>query len=324
MMAARFLGGGGASSATDRSAAGDAERNWSRAGRRDRVGALRDFLRLLPFFDAAPLRAEGSEKSSQSPAIAMTTARPMPAHVTALSTATHGRLPGLVTVGLGAHVRFGTMGAMPSTAQLLAFMATSALIVAIPGPSVLFIIGRALAQGRRSALASVAGNALGVYLQIVAVAIGLGPLIAASSTAYLVVKVIGGLYLCWLGIGAIRGRRALADALATGAPTVTKGSLRSAVLVGLTNPKVIVLFAALLPQFVNPAGRVWLQMLLLGLVFIAIALIGDGAIALSAARARDWFLRRPERAAGVAGGGGAMLVALGVWTIAHGGLGSRS
>ena len=202
---------------------------------------------------------------------------------------------------------------MPSPSTLLAFAAASAVIIAIPGPSVLFTIGRALSAGRREALLTVVGNALGILTQICALAVGLGPLIAASATAYTVLKVVGAGYLVWLGIQAIRNRRALAEAFESGVP-VTPHSLhavRAGYVVGVTNPKTIVFFAALLPQFVDPGSPVLTQLVALGTVFAVLALVMDGTVALVASRARDWFASSPRRMSRVGGTGGLMMVGLG-------------
>ena len=96
--------------------------------------------------------------------------------------------------------------AVPSTSQWLAFVLASFLFMQVPGPSLLFTVGRALTVGRRDALLSVFGNALGEVGQVVLVSIGLGALVAASSTLYTVVKVAGAAYVCWLGVQAIRHR----------------------------------------------------------------------------------------------------------------------
>jgi sodium/hydrogen antiporter len=206
-----------------------------------------------------------------------------------------------------------TLGGMPSPSTLLAFAAASVVIIAIPGPSVLFTIGRALSAGRREALLTVVGNALGILTQICALAIGLGPLIAASATAYTALKVVGAGYLVWLGVQAIRNRRALAAAFEAGVP-VTAHSLhavRAGYVVGVTNPKTIVFFAALLPQFVDPGSSVLPQLVALGTVFAVLALVMDGTVALVASRARDWFASSPKRMSRVGGTGGLMMVGLG-------------
>jgi threonine/homoserine/homoserine lactone efflux protein len=204
---------------------------------------------------------------------------------------------------------------VPSTAHLLAFATTSVVIILLPGPSLLFTIGRAISAGRRDALLTVLGNALGLFTQILGVALGLGPLIGASATAYTVLKVIGAGYLIWLGLQTWRHRRdSTGDLGVLDRPAKpSRHAVRDGYLVGLTNPKTIVFFAALLPQFVDDsAGLVWSQFAILGLVFMAIGIIGDGSFALLAGRARDWFASSPQRMERIGGTGGLMMVALGV------------
>jgi threonine/homoserine/homoserine lactone efflux protein len=202
---------------------------------------------------------------------------------------------------------------MPSASTLLAFAVASVVIIVIPGPSVLFTIGRALSAGRREALLTVVGNALGILTQICGLAIGLGPLIAASSTAYTALKVLGAGYLLWLGVQAIRNRRVVADAFAAGVTGTAHPlhAVRAGYVVGVTNPKTIVFFAALLPQFVDPADAVWSQLVALGTVFAMLALLLDGSVALAASRARDWFASSPRRMERVGGAGGLLMVGLG-------------
>jgi threonine/homoserine/homoserine lactone efflux protein len=204
---------------------------------------------------------------------------------------------------------------VPSTTHLLGFVVAAVIIVLIPGPSLLFTIGRALAAGRRAALLTVVGNAAGLLTQIAGLALGLGPVLAASPTAYLVLKVVGAGYLAYLGARTIIQRGAAADALRADLPAATPSlhALRDGYLVGLTNPKTIVFFAALLPQFVDrDAGRVGLQMLVLGMVFAVIAIVSDGAFALAAGTARAWFARSPGRLAAMSAIGGAMMIVLAV------------
>ena len=176
---------------------------------------------------------------------------------------------------------------MPSPSTLLAFAVASAVIIAIPGPSVLFTIGRALSAGRRVALLTVVGNALGILTQICGLAVGLGPLIAASATAYTVLKVVGAGYLVWLGVQAIRHRRALAEAFEAGVPLTAPSlhAVRAGYVVGVTNPKTVVFFAALLPQFVVQTSPVLTQLVALGAVF-------------AGARRRHGRHRRPRREPG--------------------------
>ena len=209
---------------------------------------------------------------------------------------------------------------MPSAAQLLAFCGLAFVVIAIPGPSVLFVVGRALAHGRRTALASVAGNELGEFTLAVLAAIGLGPLIQRSALALLMIKLAGAAYLVYLGIRAIRNRRV--HDLAGDLAARTQGSLRSAAdgyLVGVANPKTAVFFVAILPEFVSRgAGHVSVQMLLLGAIFVLIALVSDATWSLSASAARTWFARSPRRVELIGGAGGLAMIGLGVTIAATG------
>ncbi|MFZ2514121.1 MAG: LysE family translocator [Candidatus Lutibacillus vidarii] len=212
------------------------------------------------------------------------------------------------------------------TAHLLAFVAASVVVVAVPGPSVLFTIGRALTAGVRVALLTVLGNGIGLAAQVLLVAAGLGGLVAASSTAYAAVKYVGAAYLIWLGLDAIRHRRdglTEADELAptadAGRTTGDLDALRTGVLVGVTNPKSIVFFAALLPQFVDPgaAAPQWAQLVILGMVFVLIALLGDSLWAVAAGSARGWFASSPQRLARLRGIGGLLICGLGIGVAAR-------
>lgn len=204
-------------------------------------------------------------------------------------------------------------GAMPSTQHLLAFALTALIIIVVPGPSVLFIVGRALAAGRREALLTMAGNAIGAGVMLAAVAVGLGTLIAASSVALLVVKLAGAAYLVYLGVQAFRQRRSLVAALTSGNTTTrARQAMWQGFLVGVTNAKTAVFFAAVLPQFVDrSAGHAGLQILLFGLTFVLIALVSDSVWALVAGTARQWFARSPKRLELVGGTGGLMIIGLG-------------
>ncbi|MFF2083302.1 LysE family translocator [Nocardia sp. NPDC058176] len=204
---------------------------------------------------------------------------------------------------------------MVSWAHLLSFAGLSFLLVLIPGPSVLFTISRALTVGRRVALLTVVGNAAGVYAQVVAVAFGLGALVATSATVFTAVKLAGAIYLVYLGVQAIRHRADLARAIEPGAVTrtfSTAAALRDGFVVGFANPKTIVFLAALLPQFVDTArGAVPQQMLLLGLCIPAFGLICDSIWAFAADTTRTWFARTPRRLAALGGTGGLAMIGLG-------------
>ena len=203
---------------------------------------------------------------------------------------------------------------MVSGGQLLGFALASLVLIVIPGPGVLFVVGRALAHGRRSALATACGHAAGNYVVAACVAVGLGTILQRSATVFVVVKIAGAAYLMWLGIQAIRHRKSLADAFAAAAdPREGWRALRDGMVVGITNPKSYILFGAVLPQFVNRAhGNVPAQMLLLALVSVVIGGVCDCAWGFAASVVRNWFARSPRRFEMVGGAGGLAMIGVGV------------
>ena len=209
---------------------------------------------------------------------------------------------------------------MISSGRLLAFGVTAFVVIVIPGPSVLFVVGRALAGGRRVAILTVVGNALGEYVQVLAVAFGVGALAEQSVAAFTALKLVGGAYLVYLGVRTFRERRSLAAALA--GPAAARSDRRSfvqGVTVGVTNPKTVVFLAAILPQFVSrSAGDVPAQILLLGLIFAAIAMLSDSMWALAAGGFREWFARSPRRLELIGGAGGLAIVAVGAGLLVSG------
>jgi len=204
---------------------------------------------------------------------------------------------------------------MPPLNLWLGFLVASLLLAAIPGPSLLFVIGRALAEGRRVAMLSVLGNGLGILAQILLIAVGLGPLVARSAALYTILKVAGAAYLIYLGITTIRHRGDAEAALATlDAPRrLAHHAIRDGFIVGVTNPKTVVFFVALLPQFVAPGhGPVPLQMAVLGLTFFVVGVTSDGLVAMAAGSARAWLASRPHRLRRLSAAGGVMMILLGV------------
>ena len=204
---------------------------------------------------------------------------------------------------------------MLPTAHLWEFLVTVYVVILIPGPSVLFVVSRGLALGRRAALATVAGNTLGLALQLALVAVGLGSVIARSDTVFLVLKLFGAAYLIYLGIAKIRDRKALAAMLGAGvtAPRTTRRIIREGFTVGATNPKGLIIFTAILPQFIERSqGHTTLQLLTLGLICVVIAVLSDGVWAIGSGSARQWLGRSPRRLERLSATGGVMLVGLGV------------
>src|ERR1700760_2929872 len=186
---------------------------------------------------------------------------------------------------------------MVSSGQLLGFTLASLVIIVIPGPGVLFVVGRALSHGRRTAVATAAGHAVGNYLVAACVAVGVGSLLQRSEQVFLVIKLAGALYLVFIGVQAIRHRDSLA-AVMTAAADGSDGwrALRDGVIVGVTNPKTYILFGAILPQFISRnAGDVPGQMLLLAAISVGLGLACDSAWGLAAGALRAWFARSPRR-----------------------------
>ncbi|MET9498820.1 LysE family translocator [Streptomyces sp. NPDC006552] len=198
--------------------------------------------------------------------------------------------------------------------RLLAFCTMSVLLSVVPGPSVLFVIGRALAHGRRTALTSVLGNALGGYALVIAVALGIGALVETSVVVFDVIKLAGAGYLVYLGVRALRAswkNRARAVSF-TSVSSSGRSSVWAGFMVGVTNPKSVVFLTAVLPQFVDrEAGHVSIQMLILGFAGAVLALISDGLWGLTASAARTWFGRSPQQMSLVGGTGGLAMIGLG-------------
>jgi len=173
---------------------------------------------------------------------------------------------------------------MPAADTLLVFALSTLVLLAIPGPSVLFVVARTVEHGRAAGLVSMLGVEAGALVHVAVAAAGVSALVASSPTALTVLRWAGGAYLLWLGAQALRRRRAvLAGAPA---PHASHARLfRQGVLVDLLNPKTALFFLAFLPGFVERGqGPVALQVVVLGSCFVALAAITDGAYALAAAR----------------------------------------
>jgi len=197
--------------------------------------------------------------------------------------------------------------------RLLAFALAATVILVIPGPSVLFVVGRALAHGRPVALASVVGNEIGEFVVAAAVALGVGAIVERSLLVFTVMKLTGACYLIYLGVRALLERRRPVVFESAGRPYGTWRAVRQGFVVGVANPKTAVFFIAVLPQFVDRAsGHVSLQMLLLGLTFTLIALVTDSAWGLAASGARAWLGHSPRRLGLISGVGGVAMIGLGV------------
>lgn len=209
-----------------------------------------------------------------------------------------------------------TTAAIPS--RLWEYLIATILIILAPGPSVLFTIARAIAWGRVAAIATVIGNAFGMFLVSVLVAFGLGPLLQSSKLFYNGIQWAGGAYLIYLGYSAIAASKIDAQGLqkTEGSKPSFFTSIKNGFWVGVLNPKSIVFFAAILPQFVDQEkNNVTAQLLLLGAIFATIALISDGSYGLLAGTVRSWLAGDVKRLIFMRRFGGVVMIGLGVFTI---------
>ncbi|HZB60194.1 MAG TPA: LysE family translocator [Actinomycetota bacterium] len=206
---------------------------------------------------------------------------------------------------------------MPETSTLALFAVAAVTLLVIPGPAVLYIVTRSVDQGRAAGLASVCGVHVGTLVHVAAAALGLSALLVSSATAYDTVRWLGAAYLVWLGV-----RRLLArdeDLPAAPGPDARRPGLRrifaQGVVVNVLNPKTALFFLAFLPQFVDTSrGSVPFQVVVLGVAFVLLGLLSDGAYAMAASTGAGWLRRRPgvARASRLVSGG--VLISLGVTT----------
>ena len=209
-----------------------------------------------------------------------------------------------------------TLDALPS--RLWEYLIATILIILAPGPSVLFTIARAIAWGRVAAIATVIGNASGMLLVSVFVAVGLGPILQSSEFLYNAIQWAGGAYLIYLGYAAIAASKvdALDMRACAGSKPTFFTSVKNGFWVGVLNPKSVVFFAAILPQFIDQEkNNVTAQLLLLGAIFALIALISDGSYGLLAGTIRQWLAGDVKRLIFMRLIGGVVMIALGFFTI---------
>jgi len=199
--------------------------------------------------------------------------------------------------------------------RLAEYIVAAMVIILAPGPSVLFVIARAIAWGRKTAVFTVAGNVTGAFFLSTFVAFGLGPILQRSELAYTAVQWGGGLYLIYLGIDAIRHRVVHASDMKNQgdvAPSIRR-SMRDGFWVGALNPKGLVFYAAVLPQFIDrDRGSVTAQLILLGAIFSILAFISDGSWGLLAGTARQWLATDPRRLEKLRATGGSIMIILGI------------
>lgn len=178
---------------------------------------------------------------------------------------------------------------MPSGTLLLGFVAAALVVLIIPGPGVMYVVARSVGQGHRAGLASAVGLSAGALVHVAAAAAGLSAILLTSATAFGIIKALGAGYLIYLGIRTLFADRPTAS-METSAPLSLTRLVTDGVVISVFNPKIALFFLAFLPQFVDPGrGPVTQQVLLLGLIYVALALITDSTYAFLAGSLRHWF-----------------------------------
>jgi len=206
----------------------------------------------------------------------------------------------------------------PLPARYPEYLIAAILIILAPGPSVLFAIARAIAWGRATAIATVAGNALGMFSLSILIAFGLGPILEQSELAFISVQILGGLYLIYLGIDALRHSKVHAEDMVNQGDTRPSAikSIKDGFWVGALNPKGLVFFAAILPQFLDKnSANLTAQLLLMGATFALLAFLGDGTWGILAGTVRIWMANSPVRLIRLRQLGGVVIVLLGIFTL---------
>ena len=199
--------------------------------------------------------------------------------------------------------------------RMVEFLVASFIIIVVPGPSVLFAVARAVSWGRTIAVLTVVGNALGMLVLAALIAFGFGPVLQHSPVLYALVQWAGGAYLVWLGIDALRHRTLHAERMTEAGPLAPSRlrTVREGFVVGVLNPKAVVFFAAVFPQFVDRTrGSVPMQLMVLGAIFACMALLSDGTWAVVAGTARAWLADNPRRLVTMRAVGGIVMVCLGL------------
>jgi threonine/homoserine/homoserine lactone efflux protein len=205
---------------------------------------------------------------------------------------------------------------LPTHSQLLFFITTAAILLAIPGPAILYIVGRSIGQGRNAGLVSALGIGVGTLIHTAAAAVGLSALLVSSATAFSVVKYLGAAYLVYLGVQRLRSKESLAAASDTAAPRVTLSRVFSqGIVVNVLNPKTALFFFAFLPQFIDPSrGHVVTQILSLGILFAAMGTASDCLWALFSGSVAGWLRNNQRWMRNERYVSGGILISLGVVT----------
>jgi threonine/homoserine/homoserine lactone efflux protein len=203
---------------------------------------------------------------------------------------------------------------MPAPTTFALFAAATIVLLVVPGPAVLYIVTRSVAQGRGAGFVSVLGVHTGSIVHVAFAAVGVSALLYASATAFTAVKYAGAAYLVFLGLRKLLGRGAAEQALAEPAAASRRRLFAQGMVVNVLNPKTAIFFLAFLPQFVNPArGPVAVQIVALGLCFIGLGIVSDSSYALLASALAGRLRRTPAAGRALDRSSGVMLLGLGAY-----------
>lgn len=208
---------------------------------------------------------------------------------------------------------------MPDFSSLILFFAAAAVLLITPGPAVLYIVARSIDQGRTAGVVSVLGIAVGTFFHVAAAALGLSAILLSSAVAFSVVKYLGAAYLVYLGIRKFLVAEPFEAPEHVRDPRRLRRIFYEGVVVNILNPKTALFFFAFLPQFVDVSrGSVALQILMLGIAFVAMGVVSDGAYALLAGILGDWLKQRMRLLKAQRYFAGTVFIALGIATALHG------
>lgn len=197
--------------------------------------------------------------------------------------------------------------------QFALFLAAAFVLAVTPGPGIFYVAARTLAGGRAEGVASSFGTGLGGLVHVAAGALGVSAVVLASAELFMALKLVGAGYLVWLGVRAVMAARREALVLEGGAPVMgVRRAFREGVVVEALNPKTAAFFLAFIPQFVDPAGAVAVQFVVLGVISVALNTAADVVVAFLAGRLRDGAGARPGLVRRLREASGAAMVALGV------------
>lgn len=204
----------------------------------------------------------------------------------------------------------------PSHSSLLFFISAAVVLLAIPGPAVLYIVGRSVGQGRNAGLVSALGIGVGTLIHTAAAAVGLSALLVSSATAFSVVKYLGAAYLVFLGIQRIRNKESLAAVSNVAVPRATLGRVfGQGIFVNVLNPKTALFFFAFLPQFIDPSrGHIAVQILSLGILFAWMGTTSDSIWAFFSSSVAGWLRGNPRWMRNERYVSGGILISLGLAT----------